>query len=78
MAFVLKVKISVTVSRGDDRVERDGEILRVYTREPFEGNRANRDVIKQVAKYYAVGSTSVKIMSGFASRRKILIIEEES
>lgn len=72
------MRISVTVSHGKDRVEEHGEALKVYTKEPFENNMANRDIIKQIARHYSVGQENVRIVKGFTAKRKIIEIDIKS
>ena len=71
--FIL-MRVMVLVSRGNESVEKEGDNIHVFTKQPFEDNRANRDVIKQIAKYYSVPSSKVKIVTGLRSRKKILDI----
>jgi uncharacterized protein YggU (UPF0235/DUF167 family) len=55
-------------------VEKESDNIHVFTKQPFEDNRANRDVIRQIAKYYSVPSSNVKIITGLRSRKKVLDI----
>ncbi len=68
--------INIHVYRGDRGIISENETLKVYTREPFENNRANIDIIKQLSKFYKVHESSIKIVSGLKSRKKIIKIEE--
>ncbi len=68
------MRVVVLVSRGNERVEKESDNIHVFTKQPFEDNRANRDVIRQIAKYYSVPSSNVKIITGLRSRKKVLDI----
>ncbi|MCL4332432.1 MAG: DUF167 domain-containing protein [Candidatus Thermoplasmatota archaeon] len=68
------MRVKVKVCSGRDRIEEDGEILKIYTREPRERNRANYSVIKQLAKHYNVVTTRVRIIAGSRSREKVVEI----
>ena len=46
----------------------------VYTKKPAIENKANEDVIKQIAKYFKISKSSVSIMRGATSKTKILKI----
>lgn len=51
----------------------DGSFL-VWVKEPAEKGKANKAVIKALAKYFGVAQSEVKIVSGFSSKQKILEI----
>ncbi|MGC8515148.1 MAG: DUF167 domain-containing protein [Thermoplasmata archaeon] len=70
------MKYEVHVSRGTAGIEREGTILRVHTRQDMIANRANIDVIRQLAKYFSVDPASIRIISGAKSRRKIIEIPD--
>ena len=71
------VKYEVHVSRGTAGIEKDGNTLRVHTRQDMIANRANIDVIRQLAKYFSVDPASIRIISGARSRRKVIEIPDE-
>ncbi len=71
------MKYEVHVSRGTAGIERDGNILRVHTRQEMIANRANIDVIRQLAKYFSVDPESIRIISGARSRRKVIEISDK-
>ncbi len=71
------MKYEVHVSRGTAGIERDGNILRVHTRQDRIANRANVDVIRQLAKYFSVDPASIRIISGARSRRKVIEIPDK-
>lgn len=64
--------ISVKVIPGTGKPEISGEYLVIHTKEKFEKGLANRDIISQVARFYGVNQSDVRIKSGFTSRKKIL------
>ena len=41
-----------------------------------ENNRANIDVMKQIARKYSVNSSNVRIVSGSRSRKKIIDVKK--
>jgi len=53
-------------------VERNKIIIGLRSK-PEKG-RANKELIKKIAKYFKVSSSNVKIISGFKSRKKIIEI----
>jgi uncharacterized protein YggU (UPF0235/DUF167 family) len=48
--------------------------LEVYTQEPMENNRANLDIIRQLAVFYGISTASVRIVMGSRKRRKVVEI----
>ncbi len=68
--------LNVKVSHGKGKIMEEADFIRVYTMEPREKNKANIDVIRQISRYYGVSSTSVRILSGWTSRNKIVEIDE--
>lgn len=71
------VKYEVRVSRGTAVIEKEGNILKVHTRQDMIANRANIDVIRQLANYFSVDPASIRIISGAKSRRKVIEIPDE-
>ena len=71
------VKYEVRVSRGTAGIEKEGNILKVHTRQDMIANRANIDIIRQLAKYFSVDPESIRIISGARSRRKVIEISDK-
>lgn len=74
------MKITVTVKPGSKKgplVQPGlmGELL-VYVREPALEGQANRAVVEQLADYYDVPKTRVKLISGLTSKHKVFTIED--
>jgi uncharacterized protein YggU (UPF0235/DUF167 family) len=71
------MKIAVRVKRGEGPIEeREGFII-VYSGEKRENNKANLDVTRQIARFYSVPSTSVRIIAGSGSTRKMVEIKKD-
>lgn len=68
------IKIKVIFGSGEPSMH-EGTLV-VHTTEKPERGMANRDVIIQVAKFYGVNQTSVNIIRGHKSRRKVLQVAE--
>ncbi len=69
--------IEVKVILGSGKPEFSNGILTIHTKEKPEKGQANRDVIRQVAKFYGVPTTDVRISQGLKSRHKILEISNQ-
>ncbi|MCL4444900.1 MAG: DUF167 domain-containing protein [Candidatus Thermoplasmatota archaeon] len=70
------MRLFVRVRHGDRKILETPDGLDVYTPEPMENNRANMDVMKQIARKYSVNSSNVRIVSGSRSRKKIIDVEK--
>jgi len=70
--FYLRYRISVKLHRDFIEVRGD-EILVGVMSQPQKGE-ANREVMKKIAKYFGVPTSSVRLVSGAASRKKIIEI----
>ena len=46
--------INVHLHRGKSGISHEKEWYDVYTMEPFENNKANRDIINQLSKYFNI------------------------
>lgn len=67
--------INVTVINGKHDIDVNGNDLKIYTSAPRENNKANYDIIKQLAAYYKVDFHKIKLISGGKSRKKIFSID---
>ncbi len=70
------MRVEVKVALGSGKPELKDGLLVIHTTAKLEKGQANRDVIQQVAKFYGMPSTSVRITSGFKSRKKVLEVSE--
>ncbi len=43
---------------------------------PVKG-RANRELVKKLANYFKVSATQIRIVSGYTSKRKVIVVEED-
>ena len=72
----VKVAVKVTANaKKDEVVEQDGVYL-VKVREAAKEGKANDAVIRQLAHYLRVPRSSLKIKSGFTSRRKVIEVAD--
>ena len=68
MLYQVKVKF------GCEFIEVNGnEIIIGLSSKPIKG-RANRELIRKLAKYFGVSTSNVHILSGFKSKNKIVEI----
>jgi uncharacterized protein len=72
-------RIRVTVSPGADRNEilgRHGDGWKVRVAAPAEGGRANQALVQLLADALALPRDRVRIVSGHASRRKLVAVTD--
>jgi len=68
------MRYNVAVKFNVDTVEVDGDTITVGIKSKPERGRANRELIGKLARHFGVPATNVKIIAGFASRKKIVEI----
>ncbi|MEW6407808.1 MAG: DUF167 domain-containing protein [Patescibacteria group bacterium] len=71
----MKISVKVKSNAKIEKVEKiDENSFAVLVKEPPVQGRANEAVIKALADYFGVSKSGVKIISGRASRQKIIEI----
>jgi len=70
----LKIQVKVKPGSKNEEVTQKGDTLIVTTKEPPKEGRANRQVIKLLAKHFKVPQNQVKLISGFKKRDKVIEI----
>ncbi|WP_337860902.1 DUF167 family protein [Ferroplasma sp.] len=71
------MEIKVRVKEGRNKISVTDGIITVYTKAKRENGQANIDIINQIANYYNIGTSSIKILRGVHSRNKVLTINQE-
>lgn len=69
------VKIRVVPNSSKNVVVAREDLLRVKVMAPPEDGKANRAVIKLLAKYFGVKKSQIAIISGERSRNKTISVE---
>jgi uncharacterized protein (TIGR00251 family) len=72
--IVIAVRVSPRGSRSEILGVKDGN-LRIKTTAPPTDGRANKDVIRQLAKVFKVPPSRVMLRKGAAARDKIFLID---
>jgi len=70
----VKLRIKVVPNSKTGEVVKEGDLLLVKVKEPPKEGKANRAVIKALAKHFKVPQDSVRISSGLRGRNKIVEI----
>jgi len=72
----VKIFVSVKTKAKGEKIEPiEPGRFRVSVNVPPEGGKANRQVIRVVAKYFKVPASRVQILSGTTSKTKLLEIQ---
>lgn len=70
----MKIQVKVKLGSKNEEVTQKGDTLIVTTKESPKEGRANRQVIKLLAKHFKVPQNQVKLISGFKQRDKVVEI----
>lgn len=71
----MKFFITVKPRAKEEAVEMlDEAHLLVYVKESAQEGKANRALIRALAKYFAIAPSRVEIVSGRSSRKKVVVI----
>ncbi|MCK5589613.1 MAG: DUF167 domain-containing protein [Dehalococcoidales bacterium] len=70
----MKIQVKVKPGSKNEEVTQKGDTLIVTIKEPPKEGRANRQVIKLLAKHFKVPQNQVKLISGFKQRDKVVEI----
>ena len=71
----MKIQVKVTPNSREEEVRQEGNLLLVKVKEPPREGKANRAVVKLIAKYFSASPASVRIVSGHTSRNKLLEVD---
>jgi uncharacterized protein (TIGR00251 family) len=72
----MKIVVNVKPGSSKEKIEKNEEGFLVYVKEPPVEGKANRAVIKLLAKSLGVSREGIKILSGKKSKRKLIEIED--
>jgi len=65
----------VKVVFGSKHLVVDGDSIKIGLTSKPERGRANRELVKRLARHFRVGTDKIRIVAGFTSRRKKVEIE---
>lgn len=71
----MRYSVSVRFSP-DGRIEVNGDEIMISIKSPPERGKANRELMKRLAEHFEVGEDRVRIVSGLASRKKLVEISK--
>ncbi len=72
----MRIFIKAKPGAKEDKIEKiDENHFVVFVREQPQENKANKAIIKVIAKYFGVDKNSVNIISGLSSKNKVIEIK---
>jgi len=71
---ILIYKVQVQFSKDFLKIEKDQVSMGIKSK-PIKGE-ANKEIIKKIAKYFAISTTAIQIKSGHKSKEKIIEISQ--
>lgn len=72
----MKLTIIAKVNQKQNKIEKTGiNCFTVWTTKPATENKANEDIIKQLAEYLNISSTRIHLVLGKTSKTKVIQVE---
>lgn len=72
----MKLTIIAKVNQKQNKIERAGiNCFTIWTTKPATGNKANEDIIKQLAEYLNIAPTCIHIALGKTTKTKVIQVE---
>jgi len=68
------IKIKVTPNAKREEIKKDGDLYKIYLVSPPRKGKANKELIKFLAKYFKVKKSEIQIKKGEKSRNKLVEI----
>lgn len=73
----MKISVRVKPNARAERIEPKGNEFTVYVKEPPKENKANKAVIKALARYFKTPKSAISIVRGLKSRHKVIEINRD-
>ena len=71
----MEIIITVKFENRKEKVEKKDNNYIVYVKSLPEKGKANSEVIREIAKYFKVNESEVKIVSGIKNRKKTILVK---
>ncbi|MBS3170989.1 DUF167 domain-containing protein [Candidatus Woesearchaeota archaeon] len=72
----MKIGIKVVPNAKNNSIIKENNLLKVYVKKPAIDNKANKEIIELLGKFFEVKKKNVKIIKGEKSRNKIVEISK--
>jgi uncharacterized protein len=73
----MQIFITVKFEKRKEKVQKEDDKYFVYIKSLPQKGEANKEVVKEIAKYFKVKEEGVKIVKGLKSYKKTIIIKED-
>lgn len=74
----MKIKVKVVPNSSEQSIEKISENeFKIKLKSVPEKNKANKELLKILSKYFKVSTNNINISNGFFSRNKIVEIKNE-
>ncbi len=70
----MKISVKVKPNSKTEKIEKTGDLLVIYVKEPPQENKANQAVINLLSDYFKVPKSQIFILKGTKSKQKIIEI----
>lgn len=73
----MKIRVKVKANQEKQEIKKKGNKYKIKLKEEAKNNKANKELINLLAKYFNVPARSIQIKSGLSSRNKLLMLRDE-
>lgn len=73
----MQINVRVTANAKQNKIIVNDDVYRVYTNSAPEDGKANEAVIKQLAEYFNIPKSNIKIIRGHTVRTKIVSLLDQ-
>ncbi len=71
----MKIEIKVITNASKNIIKEEDNVFKVYVTAQREKGKANKQVIKLLAEYFDVNKSSLEIIKGEKSNKKIVLVK---
>ena len=71
----MKIEIKVITNASKNIIKEEDNVFKVYVTAQREKGKANKQVIKLLAKHYDISKSSLEIIKGEKSNKKIVLVK---
>ncbi len=70
----MRILVKVIPKSSHSDIKIDGNVIKVWLHSPPNEGRANQELVRMLAKKFSIAKSRVEILSGFASKNKLVDI----
>lgn len=74
----MKIRVNVNANSKERKIIKKKERYKIKLKNRAKNNKANKELINLLSKYFNVSTANIKIKSGLSSRKKIIEIADEN